>query len=122
MRDGDTYAKKFGGSSGDDEDWFKLIIKGIDSEGGYSGTVEFYLADFRYANNDLDYISDDWTWVDLSSLGDVTGLEFSMASSDTYYGYMNTPSYFAMDNLVPEPATFVLLSLAGAISLRRRRR
>jgi hypothetical protein len=39
MRDGDGFAKKFGGESGDDEDWFKLIIKGIDTAGDYTGTL-----------------------------------------------------------------------------------
>ena len=31
------------------------------------------------------------------------------------------PTYFAMDNLVPEPATLVLMGLAGVFTLRRKR-
>lgn len=111
MRDGDTFAKKFGGDSGNDADYFKLMIKGIDELGKYTGTVDFYLADFRFADNSQDYILNDWTWVDLSGLGDVVGLEFSMESTDTGAYGMNTPAYFAMDNVnvVPLPAGLWLL-------------
>ncbi len=115
MTNGDAYAKKFGGTSGDDADWFKLNIKGIDATGAYtSSTVDFYLADYRFTDNSQDYIIDDWTWVDLTSLGDVTGLEFSLSSSDVGTYGMNTPAYFAMDNLnaVPVPAAIWLLGSA----------
>lgn len=124
MRHGDGFAKKFGGTSGDDPDWFKLIIKGIDTGGDYTGTVEFYLADFRFQNNTEDYIVDDWTWVDLTGLGNVIGLEFSLASSDVGDYGMNTPTYFAMDNLnaVPVPGALWLLGsgMLGLITLRRK--
>ena len=100
MLNGDSFAKKFGGTGGDDPDWFLLTIKGIDSEANYTGTVEFYLADYRFADNSQDYIVDEWTWVDLNSLGTVVGLEVCVSSSDTGDWGMNTPSYFAMDNLV----------------------
>jgi len=87
-----------------------LIIKGIDVNGDYTGTVDFYLADYRFDNNSEDYIIDNWTWVDLSLLGDVVGLEFSIDSSDKEAFGINTPAYFAMDNLnaVPIPGDFDL--------------
>ena len=114
MLNGDAYAKKFGGDTGDDPDWFKLIITGI---GSTAAPVEFYLADYRFANNSQDYIVDDWEWVHLSSLGEVTGLEFSVASSDVGALGINTPTYFAMDNLtyVPEPMSILLLGLGGLV-------
>ena len=100
MRDGDMFAKKFGGSSGNDPDWFKLTITGKDESGAILGTVDFYLADYRFTNNALDYIIDDWTWVDLTTLGpDVKTLHFTLSSSDTGPWGMNTPAFFAMDNL-----------------------
>jgi hypothetical protein len=99
MRDGDAYAKKFGGSTGNDPDWFKLKIFGFMS-GNLVDTTNFYLADFRDANNANDYIVKDWTWVDLTVLGNVDSLSFEMSSSDVGSFGMNTPAYFCMDELV----------------------
>jgi len=43
---------------------------------------------------------EDWTWVDLTSLGtQVVSLEFELTSSDVGEFGMNTPSYFLFDNL-----------------------
>jgi hypothetical protein len=123
MQDGYTPAKKFGGPSGNDPDWFLLTITGKDTAGADTNTVEFYLADYRLEDNSEDYIVDDWEYVDLSSLGLVKSLEFSLSSSDAGDFGMNNPTYFAMDNLicVPEPATIILLGSCG-LMLRRRKR
>jgi hypothetical protein len=126
MRDGDGFAKKFGGESGNDADWFKLTYKGITDSGAYTEAHDFYLADFRFSDNSQDYILDEWSWLNLSGLGDIVGLEFSLSSSDTGSFGMNTPAYFAMDNLnaVPVPAAIWLLGsgLLGLIGLRRKQR
>lgn len=90
---------------------------GIDVNGVYSGIVEFYLADYRFTD---DYIIDEWTWVDLSGLGDVVGLEFYLSSSDNNAGGMKTPGYFAMDTVIPEPASIILLG-AGLLLLRNKK-
>jgi hypothetical protein len=52
----------------------------------------------------------------------VKSLEFSLNSSDAGVFGMNTPAYFALDDLncVPEPATMILLALGG-ILLRKRK-
>jgi len=124
MRDGDAFAKKFGGVSGDDPDYLKLSIRGLDGVGAVIGTVEFYLADFRSADHSQDYIVGDWRYVDLSGLGPVHGLDFSLESSDTSFGFLDTPAYFALDDLVvvPEPASAALLALGlGALARLRRR-
>ncbi len=121
MLNGDAFAKKFGGPGGTDEDWFLLTITG-ELGGAAVGSVEFYLADFRFADSGDDYIVSDWTWVDLSSLGVVDSLTFGLTSSDNDVVFgMNTPAYFAVDNVVPEPATMSVLSLGGMALLRRRR-
>lgn len=126
MLNGDWVAKKFGGATGNDPDWFKLTIEGFNTDDASTGFVDFYLADFRFTDNSLDYIVDEWTWVDLSGLGNVASLQFSMSSSDTGDYGMNTPSYFAMDNLdgaspVPVPGAVWLLG-SGLLSLLAHRR
>ncbi len=105
MSNGDAFAKVFGGISGDDPDFRYLTISGFDAFCTLTGAVDFYLADFRFADNALDYIVTDWTWVDLSSLGRVKSIDFTITSSDTAFGFINTPAYFAMDDLllIPEP-------------------
>jgi hypothetical protein len=101
MRNGDAFAKKFGGDTGDDEDWFKLVVTGYDAAGQVTGTVEFYLADFRFADNSLDYIVDTWQFVDLRPLGVVQSLQLQLESSDVGEFGMNTPAYVCLDTIVP---------------------
>ena len=98
MRDGDDFSKKFGGITGDDPDYFKLIIKGINAEGAETGVKEFFLADFTFEDQEKDYIVNSWEWVDLKVLGEVSGLKFSLESTDMASWGMNTPSYFCIDN------------------------
>lgn len=99
MRDGDDYSRKFGGASGNHPDYFRLIIDGIGKESDTTGTVIFYLADFRAEENDKDFILKNWKWVDLSILGIVSELHFSLESTDNGVWGMNTPAYFCLDNL-----------------------
>jgi len=101
MLNGDGQATQFGDLSNDfsGEDRFLLTIYGLGADSLKTGdSVNFYLADYRFTDNTEDYIIDEWTWVDLSSLTNVYGLDFELTSSDTnQYGIL-TPSYFAMDN------------------------
>jgi len=134
MMYGDGYAKKFGGESGDDQDWFKLTAYGIDAMGNaLANSIDFYLADFRFDDNSLDYILDEWTTVDLSALSGAKTLAFNVTSSDSGgplgdYG-MNTPGYFAIDNIqfstpaaIPEPGSLAMLGLGlSGLALGRRR-
>lgn len=102
MKNGSGFSKKFGGDSGDDEDFFKLIIKSYLS-GKRVDSVEFYLADFRFSDNTKDYIVNDWTFVnfttEISSDGaEMDSISFSYESSDVGEFGVNTPKYFCMDD------------------------
>ncbi len=102
MRDGDAYAKKFGGSTGDDPDWFKLTVDGY-SNGSFTDSAEIYLADYRFTDNAQDYILKEWTWFELTGLGDVDSLVFRLNSSDVGQYGMNTPAFFCMDDFQYNP-------------------
>lgn len=101
MLNGDAFTSQFGdiSNSAGGEDWFLLTIYGLGVDSLRNGdSVNFYLADYRFTDNTEDYIIDEWTWVDLSSLTNVYGLDFELTSSDANQWGILTPSYFAMDN------------------------
>ncbi len=97
MANGDQFAKKFGGTSGNDADYFRLIATGY-SKGSATSAEAFYLADFRDSDNAKDYIVEDWTYFDLSKLGEVDSIRFHFESSDTGQHGINTPKYACIDN------------------------
>lgn len=109
MRDGDAYSKQFGsiyaadgttldGTNG--EDFFRLWVIGESYSGAQKDSVEVYLADYRFSDNAQDYILDTWQKVDLSGFGfPVSLVRFKMESSDNGAWGMNTPAYFALDNI-----------------------
>jgi hypothetical protein len=105
MRDGDGFAKKFGGLTGDDADYLLLTIKKYKDGVLGSDSIDFYLADFRFSDNSQDYIVKDWQYVNLTNLGDVDSLVFSMRSTDNSTFGMNTPAYFCMDDFTTEDFT-----------------
>jgi hypothetical protein len=100
MKNGGGPAKKFGGVSGTDPDWFALSVYGYKDGVRKPDSVLFYLADFRFASSAQDYIIKDWRWIDLTSLGELDSIEFQMFSSDTGVFGINNPTYFCMDNLI----------------------
>lgn len=104
---GDGFAKQFGGPTGNDPDWLLLSIEGRDAGSQLLAETSIYLADYRPADSADDTILDHWTEVDLSPLSGlgVTTLAFRMSSSDSGRLGMNTPAYFAADNLVLEIAS-----------------
>jgi hypothetical protein len=92
------FAKKFGGQSGNDPDYFLLTVKAFLGGNRKADSVNFYLADYRNSDNSKDYIVNTWKWLNLSSLGLVDSLEFILSSSDNGTFGMNTPAFFALDN------------------------
>lgn len=99
MRDGDDFAKAFGGVTGDDPDFFLLTIRKWFDGVLSTDSVNFYLADFRFEDNSQDYIVNDWQYIDLIDLGKIDSLQFSLSSSDNGDFGMNTPAYFCIDNV-----------------------
>ncbi len=129
MKNGDQFTDgPFGGADGNRQDFMYVTIVGLNSSNQSTGSVVFYLADYRFADNTKDYFVSDWTTISLASLGPgTTSLSFGVTSSD-----FGTPTYVAVDNLtlaaaaVPEPGSLALAALAGlgasiARFMRRRR-
>lgn len=78
-------------------DYLSLTIKGYNGETA-TGEVVFYLADYRSADENDHFALAEWKWLDLSSLGAVTRLEFEMYTTKSdAYGF-TTPTYFCLDN------------------------
>ena len=131
MRDGDSFAKKFGGASGNDEDFFKLTLTGFEDlnlSGSTTGALDIYLADYRFSDNSKDYILDTWNQFDLTDLGSARSVGFSFTTTDNGDFGANTPLFVAIDNLnysinsVPEPAAPLALSIWALALVARRSR
>ncbi len=131
MLNGDGFAKPHGGDTGSDPDYFRVTFTGFeqaDVGGASTGSVEFYLSDFRFSDDSLDYIVEDWQTVDLTGLGDARSIGITLDGNDVGEWGLNTPAYVAIDNLavtaaVPEPGSMAMLSVAlvaGGIARRRR--
>jgi hypothetical protein len=118
MKRGDNFAKKFGGTTGKDPDWFRLSISGWLNGTALSQHVDFYLADYRDADSTKDYIIKDWTWVDLSSLCHVDSLSFQLNSTDTGAFGINTPTYFCIDDLTSQDYEMITASTRYTDTLR----
>ena len=56
MRDGDAFAKKFGGESGKDPDFLLLTIKKYSGGAIDDDSINLYLADYRFPQAEKDYI------------------------------------------------------------------
>ena len=92
-------------------DYVKLIIHGLNPDGTESGnSVEHIFA--KYDNNQLTQ-SSKWEWVNLSSLGEISGFYFTMATTVANSAGPVSPMYFCMDKLqvrIKGTATFVAVT------------
>ena len=114
----------FGSISGpleESQGFFDLIIQGNNPSAGLQQMV-VSLANYREGNNVL---LDTWQTLDVSEL-ESTELTFSFDGSDASGPFLNTPTYFALDNVtlaaVPEPSSSMLIGLGLSVLLLRRRR
>lgn len=126
LLNGDGFAKKFGGVSGNDPDYFYVEFVGYDATSTETGRARLYLADYRFSDNSQDYVLSHWTDLDLTPLGmNVSFIDLVFGSSDTGVFGINTPTYIALAGIqaVPEPAAAGALAgfaaLALAVSRRR---
>ena len=121
MRDGDPYGFAPAFKQGD---YQLLDIRGYDAAGALINTVDFYLADYRSSDPSRWSLVDTWQTVDLTSLAGAATLQFGIRSSQVAPTYgVNTPAYFAVDDLqfgptgalasVPEPGSLLLLAIGG---------
>jgi hypothetical protein len=92
MNCGDWVARKF--AQGDS---FVLNIKGYLAGSLKPNQVNYYLADFRGTTQA--YIENAWKWVNLTTLGSVDSLVFSLITSDTGPNGPNTAMYFCIDGI-----------------------
>ncbi len=129
MLNGDQFAKKFGGVTGNDPDFLRVTFTGFgaaNAMGGATGSVDFLLADYRFSNNAFDYVVNNWQLVDLTSLGSARSIGIGIDGSDIGSFGLNTPAYVAIDNLsfatIPEPSCFVLIATGVGLAFSRRRK
>lgn len=100
MLNGDGFAKKFGGADGNDPDYFALSIKAFEGGELSSDSILFYLADYRFDDNNLDYIVKEWQFINLESFSRSDSLFLEFYSSDSGSFGVNTPTYVFVDNIM----------------------
>ncbi|MCC8071169.1 MAG: DUF4465 domain-containing protein [Bacteroidales bacterium] len=89
IKGGNAYSPAFA-----EGDWFKLIVTALNDS---TKTVEMTLAEWPEGGS-LTMV-EDWTWLSLEELGDVTGLVFTLETSQYDEYGPSTPYYFCLDNL-----------------------
>lgn len=135
---GDSFSgRPMGGVNGDIPDWYKLTAYGTDAAGdvltdasGSALFVDLFLGDNRQGQM---FIADQWMYMDLSGLVGAERLYFNVSGSLTGPYGLNTPSYFAVDDVtytvnaaaVPEPGSLAMAASAvlivGLVARRRTR-
>lgn len=88
---GDAYAAPAG-----EQSWFKIVATGYNAAGERTSEAEHLLCRGK------DDIQTEWERFDLTPLGEVARVEFAIVGSDDLCGEwgLNTPAYFAYDDVV----------------------
>lgn len=104
--DGDYYA--------DNHYFLKLIARGYLNGARTADSVSFTLADFTGANS---LLVNTWEWMDLTALGKVDSITFDLFSNDMGAFGLNTPAYFAIDDLTTSDGVCPVARNIAAVSL-----
>jgi len=99
MKNGDEFAKKFGGDDGNDPDYFYLVIDAFNEKDEWIGNRTAILANYTFEDNSQDYISNGWTKILFEDVGYIKKLAFSFESTDVGEWGINTPAYACIDNI-----------------------
>ncbi len=92
---GDAYARAF--TEGDS---LTLVVHGLDEDYERTTSVRYNMA--KYPVGGSLQASKDWEYIDLSALGAVSGIAFTMESTDKGDFGPNTPTYFCLDKFSVE--------------------
>ncbi|MES2515153.1 MAG: DUF4465 domain-containing protein [Bacteroidota bacterium] len=128
IKNGDSFSRKFGDTTGTGSgtsiaqgaypDWFKVLVRGYRNGALLTDSIEFFLADYRFASNSNDYVLNNWQFVNCIALGQVDSINVELKSSDVGSFGMNTPAFFSMDNFATVSTVGIKeLSNASNISL-----
>jgi hypothetical protein len=125
IKNGNSFARKFGDTTGTHSpsttaqgsipDFFKVVIKGYNNGVLKNDSVEFFLADYRFANSNQDYIVNTWQHVNTASIGEVDSIRFFLRSTDVGSFGMNTPAFFAIDNFETSSGSSVGVSEIASV-------
>lgn len=103
MKNGNQFAKKFNST---DKDSFTLWIYRY-SLGIFIDSTRVDLANFTSDNPSEHFILDTWTTVNFIPRGEPDSISFKLVSSDNGQFGMNTPAFFAIDNLKGDCASSI---------------
>lgn len=87
-----TKGDEIAGEPFGEDDFFTLVIHGSLGGKEVNTQIEFDLGDGKD-------ILKDWYYIDLTNLGEIDELSFTMVGSRTGNWGLNTPTYFCIDNL-----------------------
>jgi hypothetical protein len=100
VKDGDDgNATPFVKGPFEEGDFFSVTIYGHAMNDDLIDSTVIYLANYLSADPTEHYVLDEWTSFNLSALNGSHYLTFRIKSSDVGPWGMNTPAYFALDNL-----------------------
>lgn len=126
---GDAFCRKFGDTTGTFSggmypqggypDYFKLRIKAFRNGILQPDSIQFYLADYRTAGTSNDFVLNQWAWCSTSALGRADSLEMRLFSSDIGSFGINTPLFFAIDQVTLIAPQAALYTNASNVNMHR---